>query len=109
MDSSWDAFIRKVSKHFNVTANTEFVLFMIGLQERGEGFRNYSKQEKMDLINLANCRLLCQCGYTQQTGEDEDGWPTFVTLKDANSLSPFEKDKLLKENIIQYFEQNLFN
>jgi len=105
----WEIFLHKVSQHFKVTANTEFLLFMIGIQEHGQGFKTYSKQEKMDLITLARCRLLTQSGFMTQTGVDNDGWPTFSVQKDENELPPSERDKMTKENIMLYFEKNLFN
>ncbi len=105
----WETFLHKVSQHFKVTANTEFLLFMIGIQEHGQGFKTYSKQEKMDLITLARCRLLTQSGFMTQTGVDNDGWPTFSVQKDENELPPSERDKMTKENIMLYFEKNLFN
>jgi hypothetical protein len=105
----WDEFILKVSYHFKVNANHEFILFMIGIQEFGQGYKSYSKQEKMDLMNLAQCRLLTISGYLVQTGIDAEGWPTFEKIRDDSGLLPSDRDRLMKESMITYFNTNLFN
>lgn len=109
LNQRWQEFLEQASYHFKVTANQEFLLFMIGMQELGQGFKSYSKQEKMDIINLARCRLLTMSDFLRQTGVDADGWPTFEVLKDENELLPSERDKLLKESMMTYFNHNLFN
>jgi hypothetical protein len=109
LSKRWDDFIFKASHHFKVSANQEFLLFIIGLQELGQGIKAYSKQEKMDIINLARCRLLTMTDFVRQTGVDDDGWPMFEVLKDENELLPSERDKMLKESLMAYFDLHLFN
>jgi hypothetical protein len=104
----WDEFVLKASYHFKVTANLEFLLFIMGIQESGQGIKAYSKQEKMDIITLARCRLLEMSGFVKQTGTDNEGWPTFDVLKDENELLPSERDKMQKENLMAYFDTHLF-
>ena len=60
---AWNKLILKVSKHFKVNAEFEFILFVLGIQEMGWGFREYSKTEKMDLIIVARCRILVRQGF----------------------------------------------
>lgn len=109
LNQRWSEFLLKASYHFKVNANQEFLLFIIGLQESGQGFKSYSKQEKMDIITLARCRLLTMSNHLRQTGVDAEGWPTFEVLKDENELLPSERDKLMKESMMDYFETRLFD
>ncbi len=39
------------------------VLFIIGVQELGKGARNFSKEEKQDLMHIAICKVLSLAGY----------------------------------------------
>ena len=50
------------------------VLFLIGVNELGQGHKKYSKQEKTDLIHVAICTLLVPYGYYEYKGRDEEGW-----------------------------------
>lgn len=99
----WDSFIEESSKYFKLTTNYEFLLFLIGIQELGQGFRAFSKQEKMDLITLAQCKLLAMNGYLKELAPGDDGWPQFESIGDQPSLLPSEKDKMLKMSMIKYY------
>lgn len=81
-------------------------LFLIGVQELGQGIKNFSKEEKQDLMHIATCRLLSPLGYYHLIGHDGDGWP----LWEANQQLPFlampEQDKLLKTCIADYLEEH---
>lgn len=99
----WDALIVRLSKQFKVTANYEFILFVMGIQEMGIGFKEFSKTEKMDLINVARCRILLREGYIKETGVDGDGWPIFEAQEKLNSMLPSYQNQLIKKGIIAYF------
>ncbi len=101
---AWDRVKLKLSKHFKVSADYEFILFIIGMQELGQGIRDFSRNEKMDLISLARCRLLLKQGYLKETGVDGQGWPMFEPLKSLNSMMPSYQTQLIKKGVIDYFE-----
>lgn len=107
IDNSWEELLLKVSKQFNVLADFDFLLFLIGIQERGLGFKKYSKDEKMDMINLARCILFEKKGFYKQNGHDIDGWPNFDVLQKMDNLLPSEREKLLKEAMIEYLKDKL--
>jgi hypothetical protein len=107
-NEQWETFLLKASKAFNVMANYEFLLFIIGIQELGQGYKAYSKQEKMDLINLALSKLMTLNGMMVETGRDNEGWPTFEVVGDKKELLPSELDKVLKISMMAYFEKELF-
>jgi hypothetical protein len=100
----WDKLILRLSKQFKVTAEYEFILFVMGIQEMGIGFKEFSKTEKMDLINVARCRILARQGYIKETGIDPDGWPIFEPQTKLKSMMPSYQNQLIKKGIIEYFK-----
>lgn len=104
-EDRWEELVLKVSQQFKVTADFDFMLFIIGLNERGLGFRPYSREEKWDLINLGKCKLFEQLGYLRQTGHDGQGWPAFEILKSVNTLTPSLQKHLLKKAMVTYLDQ----
>ncbi len=108
-EQEWDKLILRVSKHFKVSAEYEFILFVLGIQEMGWGFREYSKTEKMDLINVARCRILVRQGYIKETGIDNEGFPLFKASSKLKSMMPSFQNQLIKKGLIEYFKTVEFN
>jgi hypothetical protein len=81
------------------------ILFLIGLQEYGRVSKDFSKEEKQDLIHIAACALLEKEGYYKFTGRDGDGWPHWDIEKPFNIKGHEEQEKILKRNIIDYFKK----
>ncbi|MBN2165530.1 MAG: hypothetical protein JW717_04580 [Marinilabiliaceae bacterium] len=108
-NEEWDEFLLKASKHFNVMANQEFLLFLAGIQALGKGYKSYSKQEKMDLIALGQCKLLSQKGFMIAVGNDYEGWPTFEAKTSLDVMSYLEKERLMREALMEYYEQVINN
>lgn len=84
-------------------APIETYLFLIGVQELGSGMQKYSKDDKVNLIHIAVCRLLEPFGYYKFGDYDKDGWPNFKQLQELPELKPNEQQLLMKKAIIQYF------
>jgi len=83
------------------------VLFLIGVQELGQGIRNFSKEEKQDLMHIAICKVLSSSGFYQLEGHDEEGWPHWKMKKKLPRFDLLEQESLLKMHIIEYFEKEL--
>ena len=81
----------------------ETMLFLIGVQELGSGQQKYTKDDKLNLIHIAVCRLLEPFGYFKFT-HYVDGWPQYDILDDLPELKPNEQSILMKKAIIQYFQ-----
>ena len=81
----------------------ETLLFLIGIQELGSGHQKYTKDDKINLIHIAVCRLLEPFGYYQFEGYDEDGWPKYKVQEILPELKANEQQILMKKAIIQYF------
>ncbi|MCT6869954.1 hypothetical protein [Apibacter sp.] len=79
------------------------MIFLIGLQELGLGYKKYKKDEKMNLIHIAVCRLLEPFGYYKLDGYDKDKWPHYKLIEKLPDLKPNEQTLLMKKAIIQYF------
>lgn len=86
-------------------ADLNAVLFLIGVQELGKGYRHFTKEEKQDLMHIAACKILSLAGYYKLEGLDQDGWPHWKPVKKLPHFSLSEQEKLLKILIIEYFEQ----
>lgn len=80
------------------------VLFIIGVQELGKGYKPFSKEEKQDLMHIGICRVLSSSGYYELTGSDKDGWPHWKVLKKLPHFDLLEQEKLLKMHVLEYFE-----
>lgn len=82
----------------------ETMLFLIGVQELGKGKATYKKDDKLNLIHIAVCKLLEPFGYYTFSGFDEDNWPTYTSTETLPNLQSNEQTLLMKKAIIHYFE-----
>ncbi len=90
---------------FGKLPDMEGILFLIGVNELGKLPRkNFSKEQKQDLMHIAVCTLLCQLGYYEYAGRDEEGWPHFHELKSVTAAGIKDQEQMLKECMIRYFE-----
>lgn len=81
------------------------VLFLIGVQELGMGFRSFKKDEKVNLMHIAICTLLEPYGYYEFTERDQDDWPHFKSLKPLPHLNNDEQQEFMKEAVVEYFDK----
>ncbi len=81
------------------------VLFLIGVQELGKGNRNFSKEEKQDLMHTGICKVLSLAGYYELEGLDADGWPHWRLIRKLPHFDLLEQEKLLKIHVMEYFEK----
>ena len=85
------------------------ILFLIGVQELGSGKQKYTKDDKLNILHIAVCRLLEPFGYYRFKEYDADGYPHFDEVAPLPELKPNEQQILMKKAIIQYFaDENLF-
>ena len=107
----WD----EVESFFVKTFDTEkhpqidTMLFLIGVQELGSGQQKYTKDDKLNILHIAVCRLLEPFGYYKFKEYDDDGYPPFDEVTPLPELKPNEQQILMKKAIIQYFiDEELF-
>lgn len=107
LEKQWEDLQRKLKTLTGKTADLNGVLFMIGVQELGQGIKNFTKEQKQDLMHIAICRLLTSAGYYELEGQDQDGWPHYKLIKSLPQFDLLAQEKLLKIHVIEYFEQIL--
>lgn len=88
-------------------ADLNAVLFLIGVQELGQGRRTFTKEQKQDLMHIAICKVLSLSGFYQLEGLDEQGWPHWKLVKKLPHFDMLEQEKLLKMHVLEYFEQEM--
>jgi hypothetical protein len=96
----------ELEKKFGEGMDVQAILFLIGVNELGIGYKDFSKSEKTDLLHVAICTLLEPYGYYEFEGKDEEQWPHFKLIKEIPPLDSREQQHLIKEALIAYFEQN---
>ncbi len=88
-------------------ADLNAVLFLIGVQELGQGKKVFSKEQKQDLMHIAICKVLSLSGFYELEGLDEQGWPHWKMVKKLPHFDLLEQEKLLKMHVIEYFEKEV--
>ncbi|AWW30741.1 MULTISPECIES: hypothetical protein [Echinicola] len=86
-------------------ADLNGVLFIIGVQELGQGMKNFSKEQKQDLMHIAICKVLSLSGFYELDFIDQDGWPHWKLVKELPHFDMLEQEKLLKIQVLEYFEK----
>jgi hypothetical protein len=84
--------------------NVDAIIYLIGIQELGQGAKEFKKDDKVNLMHIAICRLLEPFGYYEFDYYDEDGWPHYKVLETLPSLKSGEQTVLIKEAIVLYFK-----
>ena len=105
LDKQWELLMSKLTEMTGKETNMDAVLFLIGVQELGQGFRNFSKEEKQDLMHLGTCKVLSFSGYYQLENLDQDGWPHWTLIKMLPAISLEEQENLLRMHVLEYFEK----
>ncbi|MEY4658765.1 MAG: hypothetical protein ACO29U_03685 [Crocinitomicaceae bacterium] len=95
-----------LEKDFGPGLDVPALLFLIGVNELGIGYKNFSKQEKTELMHIAICTLLEPYGYYEFEGRDKDSWPHFKINQLIPAIGHQEQQHLMKEAMIEYFIQN---
>lgn len=102
----WKKVMDFFEKQFGKKADLNAMLFLIGIRELGElPDKDFTKEEKTRLMHIANCKLLSYSGYYQMEGFNRKGWPEWKNIKPLPNLALLEQESLLRQHIIEYFEQ----
>ncbi len=104
----WQQVIRFFQKKFTEgeAPQMDTILFLIGVQELGNVKPVFSKDEKINLMHIATCKLLEPYGYYAFDHFDEEGWPHYKKIKNLETMSAQEQERLMQEAIINYFDTN---
>ena len=106
LKDKWDLLVENLSAQFadGDTLNIDAIIYLIGIQELGQGHRKFKKDEKVNLMHIAICKLLEPYGYYEFEFFDNDGWPHYKVKTELPNLKPGEQSVLMKEAIVSYFD-----
>lgn len=108
LERQWISLLEQLGVDFGKKPGSlESVLFLVGVNELGQGVRAFSKEDKQDLMHIAICKLLSQSGFYELEGLDESGWPHWKLVKELPHFDLLEQEKLLKMHILEYFVKEL--
>jgi len=106
----WEDLVRKLSNQFadGDLLELDAIIYLVGVQELGQLHRNYKKDEKINLMHIAICRLLEPYGYYEFNFFDAEGWPHYTVKEELPTLKAGEQSVLMKEAIVQYFVEKAY-
>jgi len=101
----WAVLVKKLSAQFADGDDLELdaIIYLVGVQELGQYQKTYKKEEKLNLMHIAICRLLEPYGYYEFDYFDEEGWPHYTIKEELPALKAGEQSVLMKEAIVGYF------
>ncbi|MGC4040838.1 MAG: hypothetical protein QM710_08690 [Flavobacterium sp.] len=108
----WDKVVQLLSNQFadGDELDLDAIIYLIGVQELGKLHRTFKKDEKLNLMHIAICRLLEPYGYYEFDFVDKDGWPHYKIKEELPALKAGEQSVLMKEAIVNYFlEKEVIN
>ena len=106
----WELLVTKLSNQFadGEQLDLDGIIYLIGLQELGQPHRPFKKDEKLDLMHIAICRLLEPYGYYEFDYFDDDGWAHYQVKEALPPLKAGEQTILMKEAIVNYFLESAY-
>ncbi|HEY4655492.1 MAG TPA: hypothetical protein VIH22_13315 [Cyclobacteriaceae bacterium] len=106
LDRKWGRLITELERMVGKRPkDMNAVLFLIGVQELGRGKLNFTKEEKQDLMHIAICKVMSYTGYYELEGVDSEGWPHWKLIKKLPHFDLPEQEKLLKIQVLEYFQR----
>ena len=102
LDKKWGDLIKKLEDRFNDEMSLKGILYLIGIQELNFGVKQFKREEKINVLHVATCKLLSVYGYYRFDSIDKDGWPHYIELKALKRLSEREQENLIKKAVISY-------
>ena len=103
LPEQWAKLETKLKEQFGKKLNLEAILFLIGMRELGSGPKEFSKEEKVDLMHIATCRVLSGSGYYELDFVDQEGWPHWKELRALPPMDMLSQELFLKSHIVDYF------
>ena len=110
LKQQWELVVEKLSNQFadGDKLDLDAIIYLIGFQELGQLDREFKKDEKVNLMHIAICKLLEPYGYYEFDYVDEDGWPHYKIKEQLPHLKAGEQSILMKQAIVNYFLETEF-
>jgi hypothetical protein len=101
----WETVVSLLSSKFadGDTLDLDAIIYLIGVQELGKFTQEFKKDEKVNLMHIAICRLLEPYGYYEFDYFDAEGWPHYNVKEELPTLKAGEQSVLMKDAIVNYF------
>lgn len=101
----WENLVKLLSNQFSQGEDLDLdaIIYLIGVQELGQLNQAYKKDEKLNLMHIAICKLLEPYGFYEFDYVDADGWPHYTVKEQLPALKAGEQSVLMKEAIVNYF------
>ena len=101
----WENVVAILSNQFSQGEDLDLdaIIYLIGVQEFGKFQQLFKKDEKVNLMHIAICRLLEPYGYYEFDYVDKEGWPHYTIKEELPPLKAGEQSVLMKEAIVNYF------
>lgn len=101
----WETLVKQLSDQFSQGEDLDLdaIIYLIGVQELGQVHRKFKKDEKLNLMHIAICRLLEPYGFYEFDYVDTEGWPHYNVKEQLPPLKAGEQSVLMKEAIVNYF------
>ncbi|WP_291118621.1 hypothetical protein [Flavobacterium sp. UBA6135] len=101
----WENVVTILSNQFaeGEQLDLDAIIYLIGVQELGKVKQTFKKDEKIELMHIAICRLLEPYGYYEFEFFDNDGWPHYKVKEELPPLKAGEQSVLMKDAIVTYF------
>ncbi len=105
LSQQWVEIVTQLSNQFadGERLDMESIMYLIGIQELGKGFQEFSKDDKINLMHIAICKLLEPLGYYKFDRLDKEGWPHYILLKEVPKFTTQEQTEMMQEAIVLYF------
>jgi hypothetical protein len=105
LKNRWDKVVTILSNQFaeGDLLDLDAIIYLIGVQELGKVHQTFKKDEKLNLMHIAICRLLEPYGYYEFDYVDKEGWPHYKVREELPPLKAGEQSVLMKEAIVNYF------
>ena len=106
VNKKWSELQQRIADDFdNEKPDIQVMMFLIGVQELGQGPQKFTKRQKEELMHIANCKLFSKMGFYELEGLDQDGWPHWRTVKPIPNYTLLEQEMLIKSLIVDYFDE----
>jgi len=105
LDVRWQDLRLDLQQKFCKRPDLNAILFLIGIQELGQGITDFTKEQKQDLMHIATCKVFSLSGFYELERIDEDGWPHYRSVKPIPPGHLKAQERMLKWHIVEYFDQ----
>jgi hypothetical protein len=109
LEAQWTQLEQWLAARFGKTPDIEGILFLMGIQARGQGFEpDLEKDAKQNLIMEGTYHAFAALGVYEHVGMEADGhWIWERMIDHPPDLSVEAQEKLLKTAILHYFDESL--